>query len=63
MERLLGLARRIFWGFFGRVVWLDIINDVLKLSTQKQVPLIACVLLKPSNLPKTEGEEPGSHSW
>ena len=45
--------------WFGQIL----INDVLESSTQKQVPLISYVLLKPSNPPKTEGEEPGSHSW
>lgn len=44
---------------FGQIL----INDVFEISTQKQVPLIAYVLLKPSKPPKTEGEEPGSHSW
>ena len=52
-----------FWVFlvewFGRIF----INDVFKISTQKQVPLIAYVLLKPFNPPKIEGEEPGSPSW
>lgn len=61
--KTLGFGQEGFFVFlveqFGRIL----INDVFEISTQKQIPLIAYVLLKPFNPLKIEGEEPGSPSW
>lgn len=53
------LARRVS----GRGIWPEYLSMMcLKLSTQKQVPFIACVLIKPPKPTETEDEPRGSHS-